>query len=228
MLKLCQKDWLAGRWFWLAGVLIFALYVVQPGVVGLFFPVLGAGLVFGCVFVAFALDDRSGVESLYGSLPLKRATIVRARYVLAGLLGAAGAMIVFGTIPLLGVAAGSSHEEPAMAFLLSVEGVVGFLLAVAPAVLIFLPLCFRYGFGRGSLRFGIVMGALGLMATAAAGPIMSQDPGGSPLRSAVGALTSIRASLGTPLFIAAAFLATAGLTWMSLALSLRAYERREL
>lgn len=228
MLKLCLKDWVAGRWFWLAGVLMFALYVVQPGVVGFFFPVLGAALVFGSLFVTFALDDQSRVEALYGSLPLKRATVVRGRYVLAGLLSGAGAAILFGSIPLLGALARARHEEPAMAYLLSIDGVVGFLLAVAPAILIFLPLCFRFGFGRGSIRFVIVMGVLGLLAAAAAGPLMPQGFARNPLREAIRALGIVRASVGTPLFVAAAVLATAGLTWISLALSLEAYERREL
>jgi hypothetical protein len=226
--KLCLKDYVAGRWFWLAGVLMFALYVVQPGVVGFFFPVLGAALVFGCLLVTFALDDRSGVEALYGSLPLKRATIVRGRYVLAGSLAAAGAAIVFGAIPLLGALAGARHEEPAMAYLLSIDGAVGFLLVVAPAVLIFLPLCFRYGFGRGSIRFIAVMGILGILAAAAAGSLMPHGFAGNPLREAIRVLGTVRASIGTPLFVAAAVLATAGLTWISLALSLEAYERREL
>jgi hypothetical protein len=228
VLKLCLKDWVAGRWFWLAGVLMFALYVVQPGVVGFFFPVLGAALVFGSLFVTFALDDQSRVEALYGSLPLKRATVVRGRYVLAGLLSGAGAAIVFGSIPLLDALTRARREEPVLAFLLTIEGAVGFLLAVAPAILIFLPLCFRFGFGRGSIRFVIVMGVLGLLATAAAGPLMPQGFAGNPLRAAIHALATIRVSLGTPLFAAAAVLATAGLTWISLALSLEAYERREL
>jgi len=228
VLKLCLKDWVAGRRFWLAGVLMFALYVAQPGVVGFFFPVLGAALVFGSLFVTFALDDQSRVEALYGSLPLKRATVVRGRYVLAGFLSGAGAAIVFGAIPLLNALARARREEPAMAYLLSVEGAAGFLFVVAPAVLVFLPLCFRYGFGRGSVRFVAVMGVLGILVVAAAGPLISHGSSGNPLREAIRALGIVHASLGTPLFVAGAVLATAGLTWISLALSLKAYERREL
>lgn len=228
MLKLCLKDWIAGRWLWLGLVLIFLLYVVQPGMAGLFFPVFGAALVFGSLIVTFAIDDRSGVEALYGSLPLKRATVVRGRYALAGLLAAVGGAIVFGTLPLLGALARSRHEEPALTFLRSVEGVVGFLFVIAPAVLIFLPLCFRYGFGRGSIRFVVVMGVLGVLAAAVALPFMPKGSGRNPLRAAIHALGLVRASLGTPLFIAAAVLVTACLTWISLALSLKAYERREL
>jgi hypothetical protein len=228
VLKLCLKDWIAGRWLWLGFVLIFGLYVVQPGVVGLFFPVLGAALVFGSLFVTFALDDRSGVDALYGSLPLKRATVVRGRYALAGFLAAAGGAIVFGTLPLLGVLARARHEEPSLMFLRSAEGVVGFLFVVAPAILIFLPLCFRYGFGRGSIRFVVVTGVLGVLAAAVALPSMPKGSGGNPLRAAIHALGVVRASIGTPLFVAAAVLVTACLTWISLALSLKAYERREL
>jgi hypothetical protein len=228
VLRLCRKDWIAGRWAWSGFVLMFGLYVSQPGMMGFHFPVMGAGLVLGSLFVTFAIDDRSGVEALYGSLPLKRSTIVRGRYALAGLLAAAGGAIVFGSIPLLDALTKARHEPPATAFLLSAEGAVGFLFAVAPAVLIFLPMCFRFGFGRGTIRFVAAMGVLGLLAAAAAGPRLSGLSSGDPVREAVRALGAVRASLGTPLFVAAAVLLTAGLSSVSLALSLRGYERREL
>ncbi len=228
MFRLCRKDWIAGRWAWLGFLVMFELYVSQPGMMGFFFPLLGAGLVLGSLFVTFALDDRGGADALYGSLPLKRSTVVGGRYLLAGLLTATGAAIVFGTLPLLDALTKARHELPAATFLLSPEGVVGFVLSVAPPMLIFLPLAFGYGFGRGTIRFVIVAGVFGLMATVVAGPRMARVLSGNPVREAVRVLGTIRGSLGTPLFIAAAVLVTAGLTTISLALSLKAYERREL
>jgi hypothetical protein len=228
MLRLCRKDWIAGRWAWLGFVVVFELYVSQPGMMGFLFPLMGAGLVLGSLFVTFALDDRGGAEALYGSLPLRRSTVVGGRYLLAGLLAAAGGAIVFGSLPLLDALTRARHELPATTFLLSPEGVVGFLLAVAPPMLIFLPLCFGYGFGRGTIRFVVVMGILGFLAAAAAGPRLSRTLSGNPVQEAVRALGTVRGALGTPLFIAAAVLVTAGLTAISLALSMKAYERREL
>jgi hypothetical protein len=228
VLRLCVKDWVAARWLWLVFALVFCLYVVQPGLLGLLFPLLGAGLVFGSLAVSFALDERCRAETLYASLPLTRARVVRARYLLAGLLAVASGALIFGSLPLLASLARTRGETWSSSYLLSVEGGAGFLLLLTPAILLFLPLAFHYGFGRGILRFGAIIGAVALGAGALVGPTMARTGTGNPLAGAVRTLGLIRSSMGTPLFVGALLAAMTALTYASLALSIKAYDRREL
>lgn len=228
MLRLCLKDWFAARWFWLGSIPVFGLYIVQPGFLGMVLPVLGAGLVFANLAVLFAIDERSGTERLYASLPVLRKDFVRARYVLAGLHSAAGSGLVFGSLPFLLALARGRGEVPASGYLLTFEGAAAFLLALALGILLFLPLAFRYGFGGGILRFAFVSGGLLLPAGVFAGPALARSGAGDPLAGAVNALAAVRASMGTPLFSAAALVAMAALAYVSLVLSVKAYERREL
>ena len=202
--------------------------MVQPGLLGGLFPLLGAGLVLGSLAVSFALDERFRTETLYASLPVTRRRVVRARYLLAGLLTAACGALIFGSLTLLSSLARTRGEDPSSSYLLSVEGAAGFLLVLAPAILLFLPLTFRYGFGRGILRFAAVAGAVLLAAGAFAGPTLARSGSSNPLAGAVHSLGGIRSSMGTPLFVGAMLAAMAALTYASLTLSIKAYKRREL
>jgi len=60
------------------------------------YPPAGGTFGFLCLFIVFFQEDRHKTEILYLSLPLKRETIVGARYLLAGLMSLAGGATMLG------------------------------------------------------------------------------------------------------------------------------------
>ncbi|MDH4272253.1 MAG: ABC-2 transporter permease, partial [Candidatus Aminicenantes bacterium] len=86
MLKLCYKDYLASRWLWLSVAVLFILYIIQPLGQTIIMMMLGSLAVYAVLAVTLIFEDQSRTEVLYASLPLKRRTIVRGRYLLAGII----------------------------------------------------------------------------------------------------------------------------------------------
>jgi hypothetical protein len=190
----------------------------------------------GLVIVLF-LENRNGTEILYLSLPLKRATIVGGRYVLAGLLTLAGGAAVFGLVIPLSAALHSRLADAGVRALLSIDGAAGYLLATVFLASLFLPFYHRSGFGRGMILFsmaGAAILAVGFGGWKLAGRAFDfagrlndshipQDAGAWIL----GRIGSIRISLGTPLFLLAGLAAAGFAVAISLWFSLRFYRRRE-
>jgi hypothetical protein len=238
MLKICRKDFLAARWVWLATGTIVVLFVIQPFGNILMVTLFGAILSFTGLLAVFLLEDHAKTEIFYASLPLNRPTIVKARYLLSvGLITAAG-IIVFGVVLPVGEAVRTMTQvRPAAASTASPEFIALFAILSSFLAALFLPFQHRFGFGRGTVRFGftvagfIVVGVgleritgrwLNISAT-------SFDTGNPPL-SAIGPirlLEILNGQLGPTLFLAAIIAFCAVLFIIALRLSLAGYARRE-
>jgi len=133
MIRLIIKDFylLRGAMFtWTVAYVIFILINSSSAFLG-FVPVF---MVFFLLASALALDDRNNLEPLFCSLPLKRRTMVVARYAFSFLIMSVGLLL-----SLL-----ASHVVPgrplsARAVFLTFSGAVFFLA-------LFFPLNYRFGF----------------------------------------------------------------------------------
>ncbi len=227
MLKLIRKDWLAARWFLLAEWTIFVLYVLQPFIGSQFIIILGSFLALSNVYQILFLEDRNKTEILYLSLPIKRSTIVGARFLL-GFFHSLGALIVFGLIAVINSVFRTQTSGPDRLSLLSVEAVVLLLIMSSHFLSLFLVFVHRSGFSRGTVSFVLygtllAISGISLLSLVPLDADSTKNPGGFLLAS----LGTLRRALGTPLFLlAAAFLAIVPFL-VSLSLSRRFYARRE-
>ncbi len=237
MLKLCYKDYLASRWLWLLPFIIFVLYSIQPigqTVLVMFF---GWAAVFLCLFITGVLEDRNKTEALYISLPVKRATVVRARYLLAGILILAGGAVIFSLLGPINAFLKTRNPRADIGILMTTEGGAGFLISLGFACILYLPLYFWLGFGRGSAIFSLVLLGLGLGLTGIGqlaarwlgwrGLLFTTETLKDPGSGIIQVLGRTRESIGTALFIGMIFAALVVLSFISLRLSERLYERRE-
>lgn len=238
MLKLCYKDYLAGRWLWL---LILVLYLV----VGLQAALLRSGLVLlispifflAWLVISDVIDEKHKTAALYASLPLTREVIVRGRYLLAGILTLAGAACAFGLIGLARLFQGIGAPDAIWPRLLSLTGLAGFVLVSNILAALYLPVSFAFGPGKAAIVFPAVLAAaaavlLGLerlitKALHLAPPLFTaglwRDPGGriAGLLDAAGRMAGGLVPLALALAISAAVLAG------SSAVAVRGYRRRE-
>jgi hypothetical protein len=238
MLRLCYKDYLAGRWPWLLTLLVFLIFALQAAHFrsGLMFLVSPA-LVLAWILISEVLDDKDKIAVLYISLPLTRPRIVRGRYLLAGGLTLAGAMSAFGVI---GIARALPAARPADALwphLFAVEGLAGFFLASAILVALYLPLTFRFGLYRANLLFpaafiaaaGAVFG-LERLATRVLHlfqPVFTPDLARDPAAGLAALFARARDALGGPVLLLIALALSALAAAVSLRCSVHFYSRRE-
>jgi len=237
MLKLCAKDYLASRWLWLATSLMYALYVVQPLRLCVILMALGALLLLANLNLPLFFEDKNKTETLYASLPLARADIVRGRYLLAGLLLAGGGFVIFGSAAAVNTLFRSPAYQNCLSPILSVEGVVGYLLGGGFLCAAFLLLYHKLGLGRSSLVFYpgllVLLAATAGLERVASGtlkiippmvtPAFLKDPG----RGVIAGIGSVRSALGMPLFSLSAVAFFTAMVIVSFRLSIRFYERRE-
>jgi len=200
-----------GRWdegaFWLGVALAGALVVAVP-------------------FAEWLFD----AERLLGSLPVRRATVVLARYA-AALAGCGAAAVVWiASGRLLAPLLAPHRTGPAMWDTL--EGVLAFLVVATGLVAIFLPLYFRLALGRAALAFGPVCLVLLAVSSAVVPASGAAAPAGVPLSPPSEIIhLGVEALVARAGPVPAVVLTVAGLGAMLAVsgwLSLRGFERRDL
>jgi hypothetical protein len=238
MLKLCYKDYLAGRWLWLTVAVLFILYIIQPMGQTTIIMTLGVLAVYAALSVSMIFEDQGRTETLYASLPLKRRTIVRGRYLLAGLIVVGGAAVVFGSAALTLALLKAPAYEKALLPVLSVDGMTGFLFVSAFLLAVFMPLYYRFGLGKGNViyvgglvAFLVIMTGLERLASRTLhliGPVFTADFLRDPARGLLGLIGSTREALGPTLFICCILGVLTVLVATSLRLSTSFYDKKEL
>jgi hypothetical protein len=174
---------------------------------------LAAALIVVVPVVEWDLDG----DCLISSLPVRRSTIVGARYVAAALAGMVALVAWVGVgyllTPLLDA---TRTTEPMWA---TFDGVVTFVAVVGGLTALFLPLHFRFGLGRGAVVFGVVC----LVLLIGAGALMT-----APAQLLRGAISGLGSTVGTgrtlALVLAGVGAAFAGSAWVAR----RGLERRDL
>lgn len=211
MLKLCRKDVLITRVFWIPA--LFAYIVISTAFYerGLIFIFVNAVLTFSMVFSILIIDDKYRVEPFFISLPLKRRKVVYARYLSSGFIIFLGLVFYFFTSFLLDsfIPIDIVDFRP----LISPEGTAVFLIPVVLLTLIFLPMYFRLGLGKALLFFPAVI-------MAGTGVFWILLPG-------VNKLEKLYKAFGAPLTIFIAVLVLSSLVFASIIISIRFYSRKE-
>jgi hypothetical protein len=237
MFKLCAKDYLSSRWLWLGTSAIYALYVAQPLGLSFILMALGTLLLLTNLNIPLFFEDKDKTEALYASLPLRRADIVRGRYLLAGFILAGSGLLIFGSAAAVRTLFRGQSYQNSLSPLVSLEGIASYLLGGGFFLAAFLPLYHRLGLGRGNMvffpgLFVLLAGATGLerIASAKLGiirPLLTPEFLKDPGRGIIAGFENIRSALGPLLFGCAAIALLAAMVFVSLRLSIRFYERRE-
>jgi hypothetical protein len=225
MLRLCRKDFIACRWFWLLALVVYFLYGVISIKQDVAFMAVGVALILGLVTLILVVEDRYRTEIFFCSLPLRRSTIVRSRYLLSGFLVLFGGLLVFGYNHLLNslfrINAPGINAHP----LSTLEGLSGFVTLDAFLICLFYPLYFRYGLAKGAflltvILLGILITTIGITALLSS---WIHTGGLLTLRS----LAQVKDLLGPPLFLLGAVALNLAIVFLSIRLSIRFYDQRD-
>jgi len=211
MLKLCWKDVLITRVFWIPA--LFSYIVISTAFYerGLIFIFVNAVLTFSMVFSILIIDDKYRIEPFFISLPLKRREVVYARYLSSGFIILLGLVLYFFTSFLLD----SFIPIDIVDFmpLISPEGAAVFLIPVVLLTLIFLPMYFRLGLGKALLFFpAVIMAGTGIFWI---------------LLPGVNKIEKLYKAFGALLTIFITVLVLSSLVFASIIISIRFYSRKE-
>jgi hypothetical protein len=177
-----------------------------------------------------AAEWQMDTDRFAASLPVTRATIVRARYAsaLGGLALGATLFVVYGHA-IAAVASGRAaryYPSPSWA---SVDGVTAFVLVGFVLLVAFLPFYFRFGLPYGASCFAVSATVILLVAAALARfGDSGWAAGGSPSTIVRGWLVALAAAWGVLVATPALLAGAIGLGSVSMWLSVRFYEEREL
>jgi len=140
---------------------IWAMLDDFGGLVVGFFTFLAMGLCIASSLLVFGIDASQGAEVIYVSLPVKRSTIVYARYCFTYLISISAFFIVL--LTCLAAVHVFRLWDPAFDLLLSVRGVWSMVYSLLLVLSFLLPFIFKFGPDKGLIVFlftGVGMGIL--------------------------------------------------------------------
>jgi len=236
VIRLLLKDLEVGALFlWLIG-LLYLLVTVQFVVFGHQGPLFLASIALAMSLVASVLvvEWRVDGDRLVCSLPVRRSTVVRARC-LSMLAAGAVSFVVWVSGGLVGDAL-VGHAGSGTPLWATFEGVVGFCLIIVGLTTLFMPCYFRFGIGKGSAVFALLLIPLASAEAAVSLAVLPEAAGSLGPRAAVAAvpgslvrhaLSQAHQDLGAAAALVLFSLLGAVMLWASVALSIRFYEKRE-
>jgi len=236
VIGLLLKDLKVGALFLCLIGLIYLPIVVQFVAFGHDAPLFLASIALAASLVAsvLAVEWRVDADRLLCSLPVSRTSIVRGRC-LAILAAGAISLVLWVCGGLVGdVLVG--HVGRGTPLWATFEGLVGFCLTIVGLATLFMPCYFRFGIGKGSAIFALLL--IPLASAEAWGSVLvlggasgSASPGAAAATVPGGlvryVISQAQQELGAVGALALFTLAGAVLLWASVALSIRFYENRE-
>lgn len=203
-------------WWWLivpGHVLFAANGIVAPW--GFF--AVNAALAWAFTVILLVVDWLQEADRYVLSLPVSRRLVVEARY--AGALGAAvGATILYAVYGRVLFALATDRllqRWPDAPGWESAAGLLGFFLVVWLVSIAYLPFSFGWGLGKGTWLF-----LASVLPLVAAGAVLSRALAATP--------EGLSGSLGSPPGALAALGGAVALGWLSIRVSARLYDRRDL
>ncbi len=163
MLNLIRKDFIAGALFLLgAAILIpFLSSIAMAAMIDDFgginmgiFTFIVIALCVGASFIFIAIDTSFKTEMTYASLPLKRSTIVFARYVSSIIITLTGFCLVI--LSCLTIVYLFYQNDPAFKIFLSSRGIISMISFLLIILAVILPFLFKFGPGKGVIAALIV------------------------------------------------------------------------
>jgi hypothetical protein len=209
---------------------VFFLASLQTVTADEAFFVLGLALAGALAVYVPIIEWYQGTDPMLHSLPIRRGTVVLARYLLAVSAGGVAGILWVTTGRLLLPILDAGRATPAI--WMTVEGVITFFVFVGLLVALFFPVYFRLGMGRGSMVFLGLSAALlaigyataGLAGGPARAGILGIAPPSALVLSRVSALVG---SLGVAGTLTLILIGLSVVFAVSLKLSQRWFERRE-
>jgi ascorbate-specific PTS system EIIC-type component UlaA len=185
---------------------------------------MGYFLITAGIVIPFGFDEKNNTETLYGSLPLKRETVVRGRYLMAGILILAGNAALYFYSLLIQILSKNRALRMNLDLFVSTEGVVLFLSILILSTSLILPLLYRFGAVKGILSAGMILVVLAALLMTLVFPWLHFDFWKNP----ASVTRHLHHALRTPLVLAAGVILVAAAVFISLKMSVAFYERREL
>ncbi|MBN2198370.1 MAG: ABC-2 transporter permease [Candidatus Aminicenantes bacterium] len=239
MFRLIVKDFKVAGIFWLPALILYLLSISTFVQVNLVYLLVNMVIAFILVLAVPIVEDTQRLEPFLCSLPLKRRQVVGARYLSAGMILLASLAIMETAAPLFSAVFEIEGARPGI--LLSPAGALSFLLPMIVFLSLFLPLYFRLGLGKALSILPIVILALsaffGAVIRLAAWLIHEPWTAIFPLDAEIGVVpykpflplaSRLTNSLGTPAGWALILLAGGVIVALSLRVSIRCYEKKDL
>jgi len=169
MLNLIRKDFIAGAMFLLGITLIVpfittiaALVMTKDfgGIIIGIFTFIIVAMCIGASFIFIAVDTSFGTDMTYASLPVKRSTIVFARYVSSIIITLSGfCLVILSCLSLVYI---FNLSDPAFRIILSSRGITSMISFLLVILTIMLPFVFKFGPSKGVIaaliiQIGIVL-----------------------------------------------------------------------
>jgi hypothetical protein len=193
------------------------------GANGIFSPqaffAMNVALAWAFTVILLAIDWTQDADRFVGSLPVSREDVVRARYgeVLGAAVGATILYMLYGRVLFVFATQRLLERWPGARGWETAEGLLAFFLTVWLVSIVFLPFLFRWGLGKGSWLFLVCMAPV-IVGTAALARGLSVS----------WTLTAVSEVAGTPVTVIVALCLGAVLGGLSLRVSIRFYDRRDL
>jgi hypothetical protein len=180
----------------------------------------------GWTAAVLMIEWQFGTDRFVASLPVSRATIVKARYAsaLGGLAAGTFLFVVYGLAATAVVPERLARHWPDSPAWASADGVLALLMVGFVVIVSFLPFFFRFGLPLGGAFFGTVAVGVGGTLTAALHPVTTLGPSEALRRS----LSSLAGAWGAGPALVAVLAAGAVAALLSVRLSVRFYEGRDL
>lgn len=236
IIYLIRKDLLVSiRYLWLI-VPLFILHTISHAPFiresVLLIPAFSLFLALGSTL----FDIKYPLDHFFGSLPVRRAAIVQARYLTSGIGFLAGTGFGFGFARLCGP--WFRFPESSAYVPLPLEIIFLIFLAGCFLLALWLPFYFHSGIGKGAMVFSLALTGVITLITVIYYLATLVFPAGGLSGPAelmksfaawiLQALSWPDGQTGSGLFLTAATIVTAGFVWWSLVLSIRFYQRRDL
>jgi hypothetical protein len=233
MLALIRKDLIACRLFLIIGLVVYVLYALSAYQQPLIFFFMNIGVTILLFQMPIVVDDKYRIDTLVCYLPPSRRMVVLARFAIALIALLAGLGLHYG----LGAILSFYFEEQGFWTLCAPQAVLAFCITPVALVSLYLPCFFRFGLGRGTFAFAILIAILTIFVTS---PLhtasLLSDNGGfeltpemlqHPEMAFVALIDHFAASVGSGLFYATVALSTVALVTASVVFSIRFFERRD-
>ncbi|MBI5021581.1 MAG: ABC-2 transporter permease [Ignavibacteriales bacterium] len=156
ILNLIRKDFIAGAIFllgvaivipFIASIAIAAMIDDFGGIIIGIFTFIVTALCISASFIFIAIDTSFGTEMTYASLPVKRSSIIVARYMSSIIITLSGFGLVI--LACLSSVYIFNLSDPAFRLLLSPRGITSMISFLLFILTIMLPFVFKFGPGKG-------------------------------------------------------------------------------
>jgi ABC-2 type transport system permease protein len=224
MLRLCRKDFIANRWFWLLALIVYLLYGVFSTKQDAVFMVMAVAFLLSLVALPLITEDHYRTKIFFCSLPVDRSTVVGARYLLSGFIILIGGLLVFGYRFLLYSLVKINDLKISPFPLLTLEELSGFVTLAAFLICLYYPLYFRYGLAKGAFLLTLIF--LALLITATGIRFLAPWLGARGLFT-LRSLARVKDLLGPALFLLGTVALNLAVVFFSIRLSIRFYDRRD-